>query len=220
MINTVAVTRPHPQLCGTMAKVAARGFKPLAAPVLRLERLGPAPAAGGAKAIALTSRTAAALLQDADHLKTLPAFCVGNATAREAAAAGFPRTISADGDVDALARKIIAAGVSPVIHVCGEDFRGDLVGALRAAGAAAERAVLYRMAPAKALPDAPDGVDAVLLFSPRSAMVFAALGTDPPWSTARVVAISQAAAAGFSGAAIAARPTEAALLDALSALAP
>ncbi|MEM8551338.1 MAG: uroporphyrinogen-III synthase [Pseudomonadota bacterium] len=234
MSFSVAVTRPAPFAAETADALSRRGYEPLLAPLLLLNRLtlpggaDPLRAPGNPSALALTSRTAARLMRDAPAFKHLPAYCVGSATAREAAAAGFS-VVDAKGTVDdlfhLLSRSADRLGEGPVLHLSGADQRGDLVERLNAAGISAERRVIYKMEAATTLPPVSEAPDAVLLYSPRTARVFArlaTLGTNAAhWRKSPCVALSPAVAealAPLSAAAIAARPDEAALFDALAGL--
>ena len=73
----------------------------------------------------------------------------------------------------------------------------------------------------RALP-AVEAVDRVLLYSPRSARLFAERGSAGPWAAAGCIAMSQKVAAELPGRAVAVarRPTEAAMFDALAVSAP
>jgi uroporphyrinogen-III synthase len=120
-----------------------------------------------------------------------------------------------------------------LLHVAGTAVAGDLAGDLRAAGFAVERAVLYEAEAAKGL--RPATTDALtngdiflaLFFSPRTAAIFARLALAAGVATrlGGVTALSISPAAdsalirlNFREHAIAAAPTQAALLDRVDAL--
>ncbi len=214
----VAVTRPEPQAADTAAALERLGYGIVRAPLLSAEPAdGPGDAAG-IGTVALTSRTAARLLASRPEFHGLPVAAVGAGTAAEARRAGFGQVASAEGDVDDLFA-FLAGAAEPIVHMTGEEHRGSLVERLLANGQRAERRILYRMVEAASLPDAPR-VDAALLYSPRTAIVFARLADAPPWCTAAAVALSDAVAAPLSGRTVrvARRPDEAHLLDALASL--
>ena len=172
-------------------------------------------------ALALTSRTAARLLAGRPQFHAIPTFCVGAASAREARAAGARDVVDAGGDVEDLADLLIRRARPLVVHLCGADQRGDLTGRLAAAGIAAERRIVYRMAAADALPPLADGLDATMLYSPRTAAIYRALATRPPWCEAACVALSPAVAADAPRGvplAVAETPDEPALFAALDRL--
>lgn len=216
MSPVVAVTRPQPQASGTASRLAALGYTALLAPLLESVPLDPGPAAGIA-ALALTSRTAAMVLAAHPEFHALPVHAVGEASAAEARRAGFADVTAAGGDVDALCAQL-ATVAGPIVHMAGREHTGDLVERLTARGQSAARRVVYAMEP-RPLPAA-ERVDNVLLFSPRTARLFAGAATDPPWRGARCVAISANAAAPLAAfpVTIAAAPTEAAMLAALGAM--
>ncbi|WP_334175630.1 uroporphyrinogen-III synthase [Pseudoxanthobacter sp.] len=257
----VLVTRPQPQAAETGRRLAALGYSVLLTPVLVTEADPTAEIdTRDAAAVAFTSRSAVRALEAClqrsgppHGLLNLPAFAVGDATAQAARQAGFARVESAGGTAGDLARLILArlpASAGAVLHLAGAERAGDLAGLLQAGGLAARTAVLYRTRAIGALPPPVAAalmageVDAVLLYSPRSAAAFAAILADLPASLTsslparlpdgaarplpHIVALSAATKAGFlavhsSFAAarvrVAAHPDEASLIAALAALA-
>ena len=134
------------------------------------------------QALILTSANAAPALSA--PARQLPLFAVGDATARAAKAAGCSTVIAATGSGADLAR-LIARRCRPergaLLHLSGEDVRPGLAEELAAAGFDLRRQAVYRAVPARAL-SAPAiqalarrRVDAVLLFSPRTAQTFVEL---------------------------------------------
>ena len=202
----VLATRPQPAADALVARLEGLGYRALAAPMLHIERMGrlePQDLAGIA-ALAFTSAAAArAVVQDlgveAIANLTIPAYCVGAATAKAARAAGFATVVSADGDGAALEAAIAATcPLGPVLHLRGEDLAHDLAAGLRARGFSADERLLYRAAPAKKLP-APAAaalveseVDAALFLSARTAEAFLRLAS--PESAGRAIFISERAA--------------------------
>lgn len=154
------------------------------------------------------------------------AWCVGDATARAAEAAGAaPR--DGGGDAETMLGRILAGpDEGPYLHVRGADARVDLAARLRAAGRAAADLVVYRAvetgAPPPWLAEMLNRGDlgAAAFFSPRSAGCFAAAAPRAGLAHVRAVAISAATAArlrglGFARVEIAAEPTAAAMRAAL-----
>jgi uroporphyrinogen-III synthase len=136
----------------------------------------------GVQAMALTSANAAPALARAAHL---PVFAVGAASAAAARAAGCMQVESAGGDAASLARLIVAScrpERGAILHLCGTEVRAGLAEALREAGLCLLRRPVYRARAAQALSPPTcaalrQGLDAVLLFSPRTAHIFVELVT-------------------------------------------
>jgi uroporphyrinogen-III synthase len=163
--------------------LARRGDTALIEPLLTIEPVaGAAPELEGVQAIVLTSANAVPALGEATRL--LPVFAVGNATARAARRAGCQAVVAAAGDGEDLAR-LIARRCRPdtgaLLHLSGDNVRAGLADALAGAGFTLRRQAVYRAVAASALAPATIAVlgrrevDAVLLFSPRTARIFVAL---------------------------------------------
>lgn len=179
-------------------------------------------------ALIFTSETGVAgFVQHPDRPADLPqtAYCVGNRTAQAAKAAGL-KPISADGDATALIALIAQSGVpGPLLHLCGQQTRGDIAGQLTDAGHPTTALVLYEQRPKSFTPQALSLLSGkrpvvVPLFSPRSAALFLAqLAQTPVQAPLVYAALSQAVAAPLTAqegaACIAAKPTADALIDAL-----
>ncbi len=239
MSTTLLLTRPRRQSLDFAAALdaAAPGrFRPVIAPVLRIaplaEPVDVAAALDGAQALVFTSANGVAAFADASARRDLPAFCVGEMTARAARQAGFA-TRSADGDVGRLAALVVAEarpGDAPLVHVRGRHAAGDLTARLAAAGLAARGLELYDQTPAEPPPEAralleAGAVDVAAVFSPRSAALFAAAATRAGWDLSRLTLVSLSAAADAAHDApeparrvVAAAPTRAGMIAALTGL--
>ncbi len=111
----------------------------------------------------------------------VPAYVVGPATAKAARATGWRDVEIAGGNVEALAL-LVAETASPeagtLLHISGKAAAGDLVGALAQHGFEARRVIAYDAAKTERMPESAlaaflEGtIDAVLLFSPRSARTY------------------------------------------------
>jgi uroporphyrinogen-III synthase len=228
------VTRAAPGAKATVARLAALGLVGIAAPVLEIVAMeGADLAPAGAAALAFTSAAGVRAFAVAQPERALPAFTVGEGAAAAAKTAGFTEVHSADGDVNALARALIAARADPVLHISGEDQAGDLVATLRAAGLRAKRRIAYRAAPAPGLPPAAqaaligDRLVGVMLYSARGAQAFSGLAAPFAAQTARLTAatLSPAVAKAANSLpwrriAIAETPDEKAMLALVEATAP
>jgi uroporphyrinogen-III synthase len=228
------VTRPEPEGGRTAARLRARGHEAWLVPLLQIEPVADAVFGAGPWAgVVFTSANAVravAAHRRLGELVGLPACAVGARTREAAKAAGFADTVSAEGDVDDLARLIAAkageAGL-PLLYFAGRDRAGDLAAALRKAGRTVETVIVYR---AVIVDDfdadvrsaiAGGGIGGVLHYSARSADAFiaAAKAAGVKDSAMRIrhfclsaqVAVPLAAA-GAATVDIAAAPNEAALL--------
>jgi uroporphyrinogen-III synthase len=193
-------------------------------------------------ALAVTSANAAPALHrlaaaDAAAASALPVYAVGAATAAACRAAGAQEVRTGDGDGDgaALAERIardLPAGGGAVLHLSGSEVREGLEGGLAAAGLGYRRLVVYDTVPSPALAPATrdalraGALDAVLLYSPRSARHWCRLvgAAGLAGGLRRVVAacLSEAVAAelagaSFAGIRIAATRDQTALLRCLEA---
>jgi uroporphyrinogen-III synthase len=134
------------------------------------------------QATLLTSRNAVAGCPDACH--ALPAFAVGEATAQTAAAAGFERVTSAEGDAVALAAliaKMLKPQAGSLFLPAGSGQGGELAKSLRRAGFRVFRRVVYQARAVLALPIAAEThlrhrqVQSAMFFSAETARHFVRL---------------------------------------------
>lgn len=178
------ITRPRLEAEATARALALRGIDSLIAPVIAIEPIAGALAAGdlaGAQALLITSANAARALAEQTQRRNLRVLAVGQASAAAARQAGFNRIDCADGDVAALAELAVRSldpGGGKLLHLSGQDVAGDLAGRLAKAGFAIERRTLYRARAATVLPHiaaealTQRNLDLALFFSPRSAGIF------------------------------------------------
>lgn len=179
----ILITRPRPQAEALARSLEPRGYTCRIEPMLEIERLDTQPPAlDGIQAIVLTSAHAVPALPE--RAKRLPVFAVGGVTAAAARAAGCTDVTVAEGDAVNLAR-CIATGCRPeqgaLLHLSGVDVRESLAEALAMGGFELRRAPVYRAVAASRLSAALQAaleqraLDAVLLFSPRTARTFVEL---------------------------------------------
>jgi len=232
------ITRPRDEAEALAALLARRGIAVIVEPMIEIiDRQAALPDLGGVQAILCTSANGVRTLARASGERELPIFAVGDATAREAHAAGFRAVDSAGGNVDDLTRLVgqrLRPSGGKLLHVAGSDVAGDLAAALGSAGFTVERIVLYGARAAAALSSATSRaigggeIDLALFFSPRTAAIFARLveaaGVGAGLAASRAISISAAADAAlenlpFRERAIAAAPTQAALLARVEELA-
>lgn len=182
------VTRPEPECERTAALLRERGHEVLLLPLLRIELIADAElGAGPWAAVLFTSANAVravAAHRRFHELASLPVYTVGRRTKAAAAAAGFASVLSADANVNALARlvarKLPAPPSLPLLYCAGEDRTGDLAGALQMLGLDVETVLVYRAMMVDNLsPDVRAAfvfgtIDAVLHYSARTAAAFVA----------------------------------------------
>lgn len=218
-MKTLAVLRPEPGNSATCARVAAAGGTALALPLFEVRPLvWTPPAAERFDALFLTSANAvrhagAALMTYRD----LPAFAVGEATAKAARAAGLSVPAVGDSDATALAALAGAHGVRNALHLAGRDVAHTALPNIAAT------VPVYASEPITPTAEQLDSLagTAVLIHSPRAGARLAALVSDP--ANIRIAAISPAALAaaggGWADSGVAAHPDDESLIAAALTLA-
>lgn len=150
------VTRPIEDFPGTQAALDALGWDALACPCQRIVLRPPASGPGRAQALLLTSRNSVRALAGHAAWQALPAFCVGDATAAAARAAGWGQVESAGGNARDLAQ-LVGRSLTPqagsLVLATAEGAGTPVVALLRDGGHVVRRRVVYAMQPAPALPE-------------------------------------------------------------------
>lgn len=177
------VTRAEPGAAATAGRVHALGLEALVFPLLAVERIDIVPDLDGVGGLVFTSANAVRAFANLSPRRAFAVFAVGEATAEAARAAGFADVTLGASDGRALAELIVArwraaSGILAVITPEAPAF--DVAKALSAAGLSVRRLVLYRTVPVAVPPpdllDAlSEGLDGVLIHSPRTAEALAAL---------------------------------------------
>lgn len=181
----VLVTRPLPDADDTAAALIALGHEPVVVPLIEVTF---EPVAdldlSGIQAVLITSANGARALASASKRRDMAVFAVGDASATAARQCGFDQTLSAEGNVEALADLVktsLDPQNGPLVHVAGTVIAGDLAGALARSGFDVRREVLYRAPPVGKLPEtikkrlSEGSLDAALFYSPRTAAQFVSL---------------------------------------------
>lgn len=206
----VWVARAQPGADATAMRLRALGHEPVVAPVLEVRALPAVLDLNGVEALAFTSANGVRAFATLEASRRWPVFAVGDATAAVARETGFADVESADGDVDALGRLIAARRPGLVLHPCATETAGDL----KAAGTEVRTTAVYETVVVAPVLDLAE-VDAVLAHSPKAAREIARIALRLP-----AFALSEACAAPLAQAgltvAVAAEPTEAALLGLLA----
>lgn len=183
------VTRPVEDAERIAAPLRDRGVEVMVEPLLGIvPRAGIEVDTTGVQAILLTSangvRALAGALGSDPVPRHLPALAVGDQTAAVARELGFVNVSAAEGDVHSLAalvRATLDPKGGPLLHASGSHIAGDLGVMLEGDGFSVRRVQLYESRTAAAFShDFRDAlragtVDAVLLYSPRTAKTFATL---------------------------------------------
>ena len=224
----VLLTRPDDQSRAFATALHLRfgdSLRPFLSPLMRPDYLSPDLPPDPFTAVIFTSlHGVRASLPWRARLPRL-AWCVGARTAHEAQAAGF-QARAADGDAESLVAAILADPPSgPLLHLRGEDQRGDVAQRLTHAGHPTQAAIVYRQAPQPLSPQAAEllrrpGVVIVPLFSPRSAELLLAALPSPTLADLSIAAISAATAQVWpqGAATVARRPDADAMLEAVGNL--
>lgn len=226
----ILVTRSEPGASETAARLMAAGYIPIVEPLFAIVPIDVT--LPEFDALAFTSANGVRRFAALSPRRDAPVFCVGARTAEAAREAGFADVTSADGDVTALGDLILAKlpMEKRLLHAGNAESRGDLSGRLAAQGADARFVALFRAEP---VPEpGPElarhlagdtAFDAALIHSPRAGVILAGMiRTAARSCPMSIAAISEPAAAPLASlaqpVAIAAEPTEDALLSSLANL--
>lgn len=178
----ILITRPREDAETFAASLIARGVDVTIEPLLTIQPVGRAAIdLDGVQALLFTSTNGVRCFARAHSARDLRVFTVGDGSAEVAKALGFANVESAAGDVRSLATLVadrLKAADGALLHGAGSSLAGDLKGELEAAGFTVRRVSLYDAVPAAELSPGTlmnlrlGGIDAVALFSPRSAHTF------------------------------------------------
>jgi uroporphyrinogen-III synthase len=166
----------------TAEALAERGHEAVIAPLFEIEYLdGPELPLEGVQAVLATSGNGVRGLARRTARRDIPLYAVGDQTAATAKAEGFCDIHNAEGDASALAA-LVRAQLNPkngaLLHAAGTNASPALSAELVDAGFELRTCTLYDIIEASKLP-APaaealqsNTLDAVLIYSPRSARLF------------------------------------------------
>lgn len=179
----IAVTRPEEDAGPLRAKLEAMGHEVVMAPLLTIApRQDVEIPALPWQAVAVTSANGIRALPAGHGLTPFLTLTVGPQSLKAATAAGFTAE-ARGGDVNGLSafiRQSFDPAKGPILYLSGAETSGDLEGQLKAAHFDCRRVVLYDAVQASSLGAAEDvlrqgRLDAVLLYSPRSAKIWRTL---------------------------------------------
>lgn len=230
----VLITRPEEDAGPMATALRQRGHEPILSPLMDIHFLdGPEISLNGIQAVLATSANGVRALVRRTPRRDVPIFAVGPQTAAAAETAGFLEIRDAQGDAsalaDAAARWSTPQG-GPLLHVAGRERAGLLATALGERGFEVRVEGLYEAVEAKGLSKdsaealASGRLDAVMLFSPRSARIFsdrvreAKLEGQCGRMTALCISQATADAAStlsFAAVRVAGRPNQESMLDLL-----
>ena len=194
------ITRPLAQSQEFAALIEATypgRFEPIISPLLEIRPEPGSVDTSGAQALLFSSRNGVREFARRSGERSLPALCVGDATAQEAASLGFS-AMSAGGDASALTG-LAAQSYLPdfgfMLHFRGAEAAGDVTGALMGEGIPAEERIIYDQFPLYLTPDAKAALHQTkaiaTVFSPRSANLLAEEIAAIDTSQLTIAAISQ-----------------------------
>jgi uroporphyrinogen-III synthase len=179
----VLLTRPLEDSQRSADKLAQRGYEPVVAPLLAINYIdGEEPPLEGVQAVLVTSSNGVRGFARRTGRRDIPLFAVGSHTAAVAAQEGFALIRDAQGDAAALAEQVCAQlhpGAGALLHAAGTNASPALSAQLTRAGFEIRACVVYEVAEAAELPYAAadalrlNRLDAILIYSPRSARLFA-----------------------------------------------
>jgi uroporphyrinogen-III synthase len=182
------VTRPEPDALKLAGVLEELGHEATVEPLLSVsfadtEEID----LDGAQALIATSRNALRAVKASPalaHARALPLFAVGAATAAEGRALGFETVVTGAGTAAELVGHIVSAldpAAGLVVHLAGDTLAGNLQAELEAHGFRVMQPVVYRMLPAQEFAEETveqlgmGEIEGVILMSPRTAAVYAAL---------------------------------------------
>src|SRR4051812_13915074 len=179
----VLITRPEEDAERLASELRVRGHEPIVSPLLAIRFLdGPDISFKEIQAVLATSANGIRALARRTAHRDVPVFAVGPQTADAAHASGFAKVRNAGGDaaiLSAAVREWANPESGPLLHVAGQERAGHVAQSLIEAGFSVEVQVLYaaveseQFSPAALAALSSDAVKAVMLFSPRSARLFA-----------------------------------------------
>lgn len=175
----VIVTRPQADAAPLLARLTERGHMGRALPLLAIVARDDAVIPPMSwQAVCITSANGLTGLKPTPELLSLPLLCVGPQSAAAARNYGFTSVQAHGGNVEGLAAYVsetLSPRNGPLLYLSGAETSGDLEGRLKASGFTVERVICY-----DAVPQRPEGLaaavnwaDAVMLYSPRTARLWA-----------------------------------------------
>jgi uroporphyrinogen-III synthase len=221
----IILTRPVEDAAPLAEKLQRLGHVAMITPLLRIEaRPNVLIPPKRYQAICLTSANAIRVLASIDAIQKVPLFAVGQQSEQMAKDKGFAHVSAHGGDVVGLHKYLVGhlkPQDGPLLYLSGAETSGDMQGLSQASGFEVDRIITYD-AVKSSLADFTDEIEsaeAVLLYSPRTAKLWASeietLKLTHAASRIKHICLSANVAANLPQSwlrAVAATPTESALL--------
>jgi uroporphyrinogen-III synthase len=175
------VTRPVDDAQPLAEKLEGLGHEAVLVPLLQIvARDGVAIPTAPFQALCVSSANGLSAKADLANFHHTPFFAIGPQSAKEARRQGFDHVHDKGGNVEGLVRvmcKSLKPENGPILYLSGSETTGDLEGKLKAQGFAVERVIVYDAAPCPVenMAVVLGSVDGVLLYSPRTAKIWAGL---------------------------------------------
>ncbi len=221
----IILTRPIEDAAPLAEKLRRLGHLPMITPLLEIvARPNVLIPPKSYQAICLTSANAVRVLTDIDAIQHIPLIAVGQQSEQMAIDKGFAEVSAHGGDVVKLHDFLVShlnSNSGPLLYLSGSETSGDMQGLLQNSGFEVDRIITYDAVKSSLVEFSAEieKADAVLLYSPRTAKLWAA--EIETWklteaaSRIKHICLSANVAANLPQSwprAIAATPTEAALL--------
>ena len=181
----VLITRPGEDGKALAEILGTSGVETVIEPLLAIKHIhGTALNVDSIQAMLLTSANGVRALARRTDRRDIPVYAVGDSTATTARKAGFAQVHSASGNVETLVElviEILNPEDGPLLHIAGSEVAGNLIGLIERAGFQCTREVLYEAIAERSLKSLTitalknNQIDAVALYSPRSAENFVEL---------------------------------------------
>ena len=178
----ILVTRPGEDGISLAELLNVAGINSIVDPLMSIQQIhGPQLKLEGVQALLLTSANGVRALVNRSSRRDIPIYAVGEATATSARKFGFLQVHSADGNVDMLVdlvENILKPEDGSLLHIAGSSIAGDLIKLLSNRGFQCSREILYKTNNSRRLLESTiadikqNKIDAVMLYSPRSAEIF------------------------------------------------
>lgn len=214
---TLLLTRPEPASAAMARDLRAKypNLRCIISPLFKIIPCDEVIELDGISALVFTSANGLETFASASPRRDLPAYCVGEKTAAAARALGMA-VLATAATSEELSALLTASPSGPLLHLHGRHVAGGF-----APGIMARSQVIYEQPPLPLAAEAETAlaagaVDAVVLYSPRSARLFGAILNRFPPEPLTALCISEAAADALAGRAnvalrVAEQPTGAAM---------